>query len=46
MIEVVQSSNPPMRLILGRIALEGARAKLDVVRRDFDTWEKTSTFAG
>jgi NAD(P)-dependent dehydrogenase (short-subunit alcohol dehydrogenase family) len=42
MIEVVQSSNPPMRLILGRIALEGARAKLDVVRRDFDTWEKTS----
>ncbi len=42
MIEAVQSTNPPLRLVLGRIALEGARGKLDLLRRDFDTWEKTS----
>lgn len=42
MIEVVESGNPPLRLILGRIALELGRTKLEQVRRDFDTWEKTS----
>jgi NAD(P)-dependent dehydrogenase (short-subunit alcohol dehydrogenase family) len=42
MIEVVQSKNPPLRLVLGRMALETARGKLDLVRRDLGTWEKTS----
>jgi hypothetical protein len=42
MIEAVQSSNPPLRLVLGRIALESARGKLELLRRDFDAWEKTS----
>ncbi len=42
MIEVVQSSNPPLRLVLGRMALDGARGKLEVLRRDLDAWEKTS----
>jgi hypothetical protein len=38
----VQSTNPPLRLVLGRMALEGARGKLDLLRRDFEAWEKTS----
>jgi NAD(P)-dependent dehydrogenase (short-subunit alcohol dehydrogenase family) len=42
MIEAVQSTNPPLRLVLGRIALESARGKLDLLRRDFEAWEKTS----
>jgi hypothetical protein len=41
-IEAVQSSNPPLRLVLGRMALETVRGKLESLRRDFDTWEKTS----
>lgn len=45
MIEVVQSSNPPLRLVLGRIALETARGKIELLRRDFDGWEKTSLAA-
>jgi hypothetical protein len=39
---VVQSSNPPLRLVLGRMGLETARGKLELLRRDFDAWEKTS----
>ncbi|MGA2963186.1 MAG: oxidoreductase [Candidatus Korobacteraceae bacterium] len=42
MIEAVQSSNPPLRLVLGRIALETSLGKLDLLRRDFEAWEKTS----
>jgi NAD(P)-dependent dehydrogenase (short-subunit alcohol dehydrogenase family) len=45
MIEVVQSSNPPLRLVLGRMGLETARGKLELLRRDFDAWEKTSLSA-
>jgi NAD(P)-dependent dehydrogenase (short-subunit alcohol dehydrogenase family) len=45
MIEVVQSSNPPLRLVLGRMGLETARGKLELLRRDLDTWEKTSLSA-
>jgi short-subunit dehydrogenase len=42
MIEVVQSSNSPLRLVLGRMALETARSKLELLRQDFNAWEKTS----
>jgi len=45
MIEVVQSSNPPLRLLLGRWGLEAARGKIELLRRDFDGWEKTSLAA-
>jgi NAD(P)-dependent dehydrogenase (short-subunit alcohol dehydrogenase family) len=41
-IEAVQSTNPPLRLLLGRMALETARGKLELLRQDFDAWEKTS----
>ncbi len=44
-IEAVQSDTPPLRLVLGQPALELARKKLDLLRRDFDTWERTTLSA-
>jgi NAD(P)-dependent dehydrogenase (short-subunit alcohol dehydrogenase family) len=38
-IKAVESPNPPRRLLLGRMALDAARAKIDLLRHDFDTWE-------
>ena len=38
MIQVVESENPPMRLLLGVAALKGAREKLEELKHDFDTW--------
>jgi short-subunit dehydrogenase len=44
-IDAVESRDPPLRLLLGKAALKGARAKIDMLRRDFDAWEKTSAEA-
>jgi NAD(P)-dependent dehydrogenase (short-subunit alcohol dehydrogenase family) len=41
-IDAVNSPNPPLRLLLGRAALKGARNKLDMLRQDFDAWEQTT----
>jgi len=38
MIQVVETENPPLRLLLGVAALKGARIKLDELKHDFDTW--------
>ncbi|HSN60155.1 MAG TPA: oxidoreductase, partial [Ferruginibacter sp.] len=45
MIAVTESPNPPLRLLLGAAALKGARAKLEELKTDFDTWEETTTGA-
>ena len=45
MVKVVESSNPPLRLLLGVGALKGARAKLELLKKDFDTWEETTVWA-
>lgn len=42
MIAVVESANPPLRLLLGEAALKGARNKLELLKKDFDTWAETS----
>ena len=42
MIAVTESANPPLRLLLGAAALKGARAKLEELKNDFDTWAETS----
>jgi NAD(P)-dependent dehydrogenase (short-subunit alcohol dehydrogenase family) len=42
MIQAVQSETPPLHLVLGRMALENARAKFDRMSRDFDQWEQTT----
>jgi NAD(P)-dependent dehydrogenase (short-subunit alcohol dehydrogenase family) len=41
-IKAVNSPTPPLRLVLGRVGIELARAKLDSLRRDFDAWEETT----
>jgi short-subunit dehydrogenase len=38
MVQVVESENPPLRLLLGVAALNGARQKLAELKHDFDTW--------
>ena len=44
-ISAVESPNPPLRLLLGKAALKGARGKLDMLKKDFDAWEKTTVEA-
>ena len=42
MIQVVESENPPLRLLLGAAALKGARIKLEELKNDFDAWAQVS----
>ena len=42
MIQVTETENPPLRLLLGVAALKGARIKLDELKHDFDTWAKVT----
>jgi NAD(P)-dependent dehydrogenase (short-subunit alcohol dehydrogenase family) len=44
-IKAVGSPQPPLHLLLGRTALEVARAKLDSMRENFDAWEETTLSA-
>jgi short-subunit dehydrogenase len=44
-ISAVESPNPPLRLLLGKAALKGARIKLEMLKKDFDAWEKTTVDA-
>ncbi len=37
-VTAVEADNPPLRLLLGKAALEGARIKLAQLARDFDAW--------
>ncbi|MGP1679135.1 MAG: oxidoreductase [Burkholderiales bacterium] len=41
-IDAALSDAPPLRLLLGKAALNLARKKLDFMRNDFDTWEATT----
>jgi NAD(P)-dependent dehydrogenase (short-subunit alcohol dehydrogenase family) len=41
-VRVVESSEPPLRLLLGSDALAEARRKLEVLRRDIDAWEEVT----
>src|SRR6202012_4881488 len=41
-VAAVESANPPLHLLLGVAALKGARNKLEVLKKDFDTWEETT----
>jgi NAD(P)-dependent dehydrogenase (short-subunit alcohol dehydrogenase family) len=44
-IKAVSAAQPPQRLLLGQMALDTARKKLDALRRDFDAWEATTVGA-
>ncbi len=41
-VKAVDSEKPPLRLLLGVAALTGARAKLEELKNDFDTWQETT----
>ena len=41
-IDAATSPAPPLRLLLGKMALELGRKKIDMLRNDFDTWEATT----
>ncbi len=41
-IDAALSDTPPLRLLLGKAALDLARKKLESMRGDFDAWEKTT----
>jgi NAD(P)-dependent dehydrogenase (short-subunit alcohol dehydrogenase family) len=41
-IDAALSDRPPLRLLLGKVALDSARRKLNSMRNDFDTWESTT----
>ena len=41
-IDVAMSEKPPLRLLLGKLALENARKKLDILKKDFDAMEATT----
>jgi NAD(P)-dependent dehydrogenase (short-subunit alcohol dehydrogenase family) len=42
MIQAVESEKPPMRLVLGKMALDTARAKLAQVQTDLNAWQETT----
>ena len=44
-VAAVEAPEPPLHLLLGQAALNGARRKLDELRRDFDAWEGTTAGA-
>ena len=41
-IDAALSDTPPLRLLLGKAALELGRKKVDALTRDFDAWESTT----
>jgi NAD(P)-dependent dehydrogenase (short-subunit alcohol dehydrogenase family) len=41
-IDVALSDTPPLRLLLGKMAFELARKKVDLLRADFEAWEATT----
>lgn len=45
MIDVVESPNPPLRLLLGASALQRVRAKLDNWQKEIAAWEQTTVGA-
>ena len=44
-VQVVESPEPPLRLLLGKAAVSGAHGKLEALRRDFEAWAKVSEAA-
>jgi hypothetical protein len=42
MVATVYSPEPPLHLVLGKLAIEIVCKKLDSLNRDFDTWEATT----
>jgi NAD(P)-dependent dehydrogenase (short-subunit alcohol dehydrogenase family) len=44
-IKALESNNPPLRLVLGKVALDRARIKMEQLQNDLDTWKETTLSA-
>lgn len=44
-IKIVETANPPVRLMLGAGALKGIRNKIVELQQDIDSWEETTLWA-
>ena len=44
-VKAVEAPEPPLRLLLGKVALAGARAKIELLRHDFEGWAAESEAA-
>jgi NAD(P)-dependent dehydrogenase (short-subunit alcohol dehydrogenase family) len=44
-LQAVESENPPLHLLLGKMAVDIVRAKLKALSAEIDAWEKTSVGA-
>jgi NAD(P)-dependent dehydrogenase (short-subunit alcohol dehydrogenase family) len=44
-IKALESANAPLHLVLGKIALNSARTKVELLRNELDAWEETSLSA-
>ena len=44
-IKAVESENMPLHLVLGKVAVETARSKIELLRRDVDAWEEIALSA-
>ena len=38
-LEIIESSNPPLRLFLGKVAVERVKAKIGMLKDNLDAWE-------
>lgn len=45
-IAIVNSENPPLRLALGKIAVDGIRNKIRLLEKELDQWEEVSVNTG
>lgn len=41
-IKAVETTEPPLRLLLGNAAVNGAKLKLELLKKDYDNWEEVS----
>ena len=45
MIDITETEHPPLRLLLGAAAVKGARAKVEELKQDIETWAAVSEAA-
>jgi NAD(P)-dependent dehydrogenase (short-subunit alcohol dehydrogenase family) len=41
-IQAVEAENPPLRLLLGKVAYDLAAGKLELLKKDFEAWKEVS----
>lgn len=44
-VQAVEAAEPPLRLLLGKAAVDGGRSKIEMLRRDIDAWAEVSEAA-